>query len=415
MYALVDCDNFYASCERLFRPDLRKTPIAILSNNDGCIIARSKEVKELGIKMGAPYFKVREELRRHKVEVFSSNYELYADISARVMDTLRQFSPGIEVYSIDECFIDLSGFQRDLLEYGIEIKNTVGQWTRIPVGVGIAPTKTLAKVANKLAKSCQGVCVIRDSREINNALAHFPVGDVWGIGRNYEKFLAEQNILTAGDLIRQPDAWVRQHLTVVGLRIVYELRGISCIPLEEMPTPQKALAVTRSFGRIITEWPDMGEAIIHYITRAAEKLRAKELAAKRIQVFLHTSPHASTPFYSKSAQADLPHYSNATPDLIRHGKAMLQGIFRPGFRFVKCGVILTDLIPEAEAPIDLFQQEGKLKSANLMAAVDRINQVNGKHTIFFAGSGIEKGWGMQRSSVSPNYTTSWHDLPVVRV
>lgn len=416
MFALIDCNNFYASCERLFRPDLRNVAVAVLSNNDGCIIARSQEVKDLGIKMGEPYFKIRDVLKRHNVQVFSSNYELYADISARVMETLRQFSPDVEVYSIDECFLGLRGFaHKDLLEYGYEMKHIVHKWTGIPVGVGIAPTKTLAKVANKLAKQCQGVCLLDDAQRIETALSQFPVEDLWGIGRQYTKFLAGQGVYTAAQLRQQPDSWIRKHLTVGGLRTVYELRGISCIPLEDMPAPQKALAVTRSFARPITEWPEMNQAICHYITRAGEKLRAKGLAARHIQVFLHTSPHSTGPYYSKAAQRQMPQHTNYTPELVLHGRELLKGVFRTGFRFVKCGVILSDLIDQNVPCEDLFYAPDHAKRERLMNALDEVNRVNGKHTLFFAGAGIKPAWSMNRSILSPCYTTKWSDIPYANI
>jgi DNA polymerase V len=417
MFALVDCNNFYASCERLFRPELRNRPVAVLSNNDGCIIARSEEVKQLGIKMGAPYFKVKAELKRHNVTVFSSNYELYADVSARVMETLRQFSPDMEIYSIDECFLGLNGFEGvDLHAYGHQIRSTVLQWTRIPVGVGIGPTKTLAKVANKLSKQHEGVCILTDRQIIDTVLAQFPVEHIWGIGRRYARMLAGHGIHTAAKLCAKPDGWIRQHMTVIGLRTVQELRGVPCIELEEVAAPQKALAVTRSFSSPQTEWEPIREAIIHYVTRAGEKLRAKYLAAKHIQVFLHTSPHANAPYYSKTVQRSLSMHTSFTPELIAHGTAMLRPVYRPGLRYIKCGVILSDLVSQQSVTPDLFIDMAQItKRATLMQAVDAINLRYGKHTVAYAGSGVRKPWAMQRSCLSQNYTTRWEEMPVIRM
>lgn len=415
MFALVDCNNFYASCERLFRPDLRYTPVAVLSNNDGCIIARSQEVKDMGIPMGAPYFKIKDKLRQQGVKIFSSNYALYADVSSRVMETLEQFSPDQEVYSIDECFVGLHHLpQQDWLALGHEMRDTVIQWTRIPVGVGIGATKTLAKAANKLSKKHGGVCVMTEPSIILQRLSELPVGDVWGIGRQYAKMLAGHGINNAAQLRELPDAWVRQHLTIVGLRTVHELRGICCIPLEDMPPQQKGLACTRSFGSPITQWPDMAEAITHYITRAAEKLRARGLKARYMQVFLRTSPHAPD-YFIRTTSLELPNHTSYTPELIHYGKHGLERVFEQGRRYVKCGVMLTDLIRAEDTAPDLFQRVDDERRQRLMLAIDTINRRDGKHTIHYAGAGIKQGWGMARGNLSPNYTTSWKDIPVIHL
>lgn len=415
MFALVDCNNFYASCERVFRPDLQKTPIAVLSNNDGCIIARSAEVKAMGIPMGAPYFKCKQELAKAGVAIFSSNYELYGDMSHRVVETLRHFSPELEVYSIDECFLSLKGFENnDLLQYGHKMRQTVKQWTGIPVGVGIAPTKTLAKVANKMAKLSDGVCLIVDAAYSQQILQQFPVGDLWGVGRRYSKMLNEQGITMAAQLCAMPDKWISQKLTVQGLRMVYELRGISCIPLEEMPDDQKALAVTRSFSKRITEWHEMHEAIVHYITRAGEKLRRQGLTAGYMQVFLHTSRFSKDPYYGNAIGIKMPLHTDYTPELIALGAKLLRQIFREGFRYAKAGVVLSDLIRGAETQDDLLAPIKKTEQkTSLMLALDTINRRMGKHTVYYAGAGIHKSWSMNRKMVSPNYTTRWAEIRVI--
>lgn len=412
MFALVDCNNFYASCERVFRPDLQQRPIAVLSNNDGCIIARSNEVKALGVPMGAPLFKWKELLNQNGVMLFSSNYELYADMSYRVVEALRSIAPEVEVYSIDECFLGMQGFEhKDLLTYGTEIKNRVTQWTGIPVGVGIAPTKTLAKVANHQAKLTGGVCVIADAEYSQQILNQFPVDELWGVGRRYTKKLAQYGILTAGDLIAMPDKWIRQEMTVQGLRLVYELRGISCILLEELPEPQKALAVTRSFGKRLTEWSPIREAMVNYCTRAGEKLRSKKLKARHLQVFLHTSKFSNEPYYGNAVSVTLPWHTDYTPELIHYGTQLLKSIYRKGYRYSKCGVILTDLDGNAAQQHDLFSQKRDTdKQEALSTAIDRINLRMGKHTISFAAAGTTKSWTMKRGNVSPCYTTRWKEI-----
>lgn len=415
MFALVDCNNFYASCERLFRPDLRNKPVAVLSNNDGCIIARSQEVKDLGIRMGEPYFKNRDMLKKHNVTVFSSNYALYADISSRVMETLEQFSPEIEVYSIDECFVGLHHLPaQDWHALGHLMRDTVGKWTRIPVGVGIGATKTLAKAGNKLSKQHGGVCLMVEPADIAAKLARFPVGDVWGIGRRYAERLAGLGVHTAAQFRELPDAWLRQHMTVVGLRTAHELRGISCIPLEEVPPLQKGLACTRSFGTPIYQWPEMSETIAHYITRAAEKLRARGLKARYMQAFCKTSPFAPD-YYCRWTGLELPMHTDYTPALIHYGKHALQGIFQPGRKYIKSGVMFTDLVEADTVMPDLLLRGDHEKQARLMAAVDAINARDGKHTIQYAGAGIRQKWGMSRNELSPNYTTCLADVPVARV
>ena len=291
MFALVDCNNFYASCERVFQPKLETRPVVVLSNNDGCIIARSNEAKKLGIGMGVPFFEVRPIVECYGVAVRSSNYELYGDMSGRVMQTLMQITSDVEVYSIDEAFCDLSGFlHRDLEAYGWEIKDTVKRWTGLPVGVGIGRTKTLAKLANNAAKKADGVVVLESEAMTKAILAMTPVRDVWGIGRQYDKLLEKYGIRTAYEFSRARDSWIRRHMHVTGLRTAQELRGIPCIPLEEQPDPKQNIAMSRMFGRPITDLKDLEEAIATYATRAAEKLRREGLHANTMLVFFYTSP-----------------------------------------------------------------------------------------------------------------------------
>ena len=310
VFALVDCNNFYASCERVFNPTLKSRPVVVLSNNDGCVIARSNEAKALGFKMGDPYFKMRPLIERHNVAVFSSNYTLYGDMSRRVIESLEQFTPEVETYSIDEAFLNLAGFT-DLADRAEAIRRTVRRWTGIPVSVGIGPTKTLAKAANRLAKAspaANGVWIIDSEQRRLESLARLPIADVWGVGRQWSRFLIARDIITAGDFARQPDSWIRQTLHVVGLRTATELRGTPCIPLELQPPPRKGLVVSRSFGHRLTEFEPIKEALVAYVARAGEKLRRDRQATRHLEVFIQNSPHATHErYYARANGFQLPH------------------------------------------------------------------------------------------------------------
>lgn len=409
MFALVDCNNFYASCERVFNPNLRNKPIVILSNNDGCIIARSNEAKALGLKMGDPYFMVKDKLKQHGVAVFSSNYTLYGDMSARVMQTLEQFSPEIECYSIDEAFLNLQGFKQDLTTYAVEIRRIVKQWTGIPVSVGIAPTKTLAKIANYLAKKTpelNGVMELNNLAILEMALANTPVQDIWGIGRQSARFLLHSGIDTALKFRDCDNRWVRQHLHVVGLRTVEELRGISCIPLELVSPLKKGITTSRSFGKKVTDKEELKQALVTYTSRAAEKLRASHLQASNLYVFIRTNPFSKTDkWFSNAKCLTLPHPTNYTPELVQYAAKCLDAIYRPGFSYTKCGITFTDLVQEGAGNLDLFYAENSAKQQALMQALDKLNRNYGKDTVFLAGTGIKQRWRMLRSHQSPHYTT----------
>jgi DNA polymerase V len=333
MFALVDCNNFYASCERVFNPRLVGKPIIVLSNNDGCVIARSNESKALGIAMGEPYFKCKELIEKQGVIAFSSNYTLYGDMSARVMETLAQFAPEMEVYSIDEAFLNLDGMPGDLTDYCRKIRNTVRQWTGIPVGIGVAQTKTLAKIANRIAKKsakANGVLVLDKQKYIDKALSITEVGDIWGIGRQYARHLNAVGVFTALQLRDMPDTWVRQHLTIAGLRTVHELRGLSAIPLELAPAAKKGITVSRAFGHKLKEKDQIKQALITHVTRAGEKLRGQGLLAKHLMVFMHTSPFAQyKPQYGGAKDIALDHPTDYTPDLIHPPEP--QCLLRCGF------------------------------------------------------------------------------------
>ena len=416
--AIVDCNSFYASCERVFRPELADKPVVVLSNNDGCIVARSSEVKALGIPNGSPLFKVENIVRREKVHVFSSNYTLYGDLSRRVMEALALFSPDIEVYSIDEAFLNLRGFERrGLAEYGRVMRDTVERWTGIPVSVGIAETKTLAKIANRLSKrspKTRGVLDLTESVHRERALAITPVGGVWGVGRRYARFLERYGIRSALDFARAEDGWVRKHMTVVGLRTVRELRGIPSIEMDDAPPPKQQICVSRSFGRPVTECRDMEEAVASYVTRAAEKLRRQHSAAGSILVFMTTNRFRDDPQYVGSTIAGLPVQTDCTRELLGYALPAARRIFREGYRFKKAGVVLGDIRPADEAQADLFDTLDRGTSRRLMTALDTVNSRFGKGTVAFAAEGIEKPWRTKFEKRSPRYTTRWEDLPIVR-
>jgi DNA polymerase V len=396
MFALVDCNNFYASCERVFQPRLEGRPVIVLSNNDGCVIARSNEAKKLGIDMGVPYFRIRPVVERHQVAVRSSNYELYGDMSQRVMQTLMHMTSDVEVYSIDEAFCDLSGFRHlDLGQYAWDLKNTVKRWTGLPVGVGVGPTKTLAKLANNAAKKADGVVVL-DSDAITTALlAMTPVRDIWGIGRQHDKLLECYGIRTAYEFAHARDSWIRKHMHVTGLRTAQEPRGVPCIALEEQPTPKKNITVSRMFGSPITALADLEEAIATYAARAAEKLRRERLYANTMLVFFHTSPFKEG-FIGASCAFTLPRATHYTPDLIHYAIAAVRQEYRPGNAYIKAGLILSELTDPLGQQQTLFNPDTDDRKLAVMRALDTVNRQWGRNTLFYAGSGIDKPWRTRR-------------------
>lgn len=417
VFALVDCNNFYCSCERLFRPELHNQPIVVLSNNDGCVIARSNEAKALGLKMGDPHFKIKDLLTKHKVHVFSSNYTLYGDLSHRVMTILQQQEPEVEVYSIDEAFISLPYTPgKSHADYARYLKHKVKQCVGIPVAIGIGPTKTLAKVANRLAKKNaqhNGVFDITDHGQLDELLANYDVEDVWGIGRQSAHKLRMRGILTAKDLRDADDVWIRKQLTVTGLRTAMELRGISCMPLELAQPDKKSIISSKSFGRPVTTLADMKEAVATYLSTAAEKLRGQGSAAGAVQVFISTNTfNPNQPQHVQSMMASLPSPSAYTPTLLKAALQCLDGIYKPGYQYKKAGVMLTEIVSAGHQQINLF---GPVTTENpeLMQAVDRINQKWGRQTVQLAAAGLTKSWKMVQSHKSPAYTTNWSELPVV--
>ncbi len=417
-FALVDCNNFYVSCERLFKPSLIGKPVVVLSNNDGCVIARSQEVKDLGIKMGVPVFRIYELIKRHNIQVYSSNYTLYGDLSGRVMSTLAQFAADVEIYSIDEAFIDLSEFRyRDLTEYGNEIRDRVMQWVGIPVSVGIAPTKTLAKLANRIAKkSGSGVFDLSIYPSIDEILSQVNVGDVWGIGSKYDKWLRDRGITTALNLKYADESLIRAKMGIVGVKLQMELKGESCLAMELIDNPKQGTCVSRSFPQSINELSALKEAIAFFTHRAAEKLRRQKQAASVITIFARTSPFRDN-FYSNSATAELTLSSNYTLDLSRVASRLVESIYREGQNFKKAGVIMTGLVSESQIQGDLFDinfdinnDEAKMRSRNLTSVMDTINAMYGRDTLRFASTGVIQVWKTKSEQRSPQYTTCWGDL-----
>lgn len=421
VFALVDCNNFYASCERLFRPDLNGRPIVVLSNNDGCIVARSAEAKRLGIKMGVPYFEVERYLQQHNVAVFSSNYALYADMSARVMSILEEHAPRVEVYSIDEAFLDLTGVDSTMAleEFGLRTRQIIDQWTSLAVCVGIAPTKTLAKLANHGAKkwpATGGVVDLMSPERQRKLLNLVPAGEIWGVGRRLSKRLQADGIKTALDLARTDPKTIRSQYSVVLERVVRELNGESCLVLEDVTPTKQQIISSRSFGERITSFQAMREAICEYTARAAEKLRAEKQMAKRVSIFMRTNRfNPSEPQYTPSPGAELPIPTDDTRTLIEAAVRLLRHSWKDGYRYMKAGVMLTDFYDPGVYQPGLFDGDHeKPNSKALMSVLDTINQ-SGKGRVFIAGQGTRKDWGMKRQKLSPAYTTQWKDLPVAQV
>lgn len=419
MFALVDCNNFYASCERLFRPDLNHQPIIVLSNNDGCVVARSKEAKALGIKMAVPVFQIQDIILHHQVQVFSSNYALYADISQRVMQILEEQVPRIEIYSIDEAFLDMTGFQQHqaLFDRGRQIKQKIYQWVGIPVCVGIAPTKTLAKLANYAAKkypATQGVVDLSQTTRQQKLMARTPVAEVWGVGRRIAARLNQHQIYTALELSRQDHTWIRRHFSIVLARTIQELNGVPCFDLEESPSRKKQIVCSRSFGRKVTERTEIEQALCTYAARAAKKLRAQKQQAKTITLFIRTSAFQDQQHpYQRSLSKHFVIPTNDTRDMMAQIKQLIPRLWQPGYAYAKAGVMLSDFYDEGTYQLDLWTPENlRPQSKALMQVIDKINQTGLGH-IQFAAQGIERSWHMQRNKQSPAYTTRWSDLPRV--
>ncbi|EMG9279200.1 TPA: translesion error-prone DNA polymerase V subunit UmuC [Enterobacter cloacae] len=420
MFALVDVNSFYTSCETAFRPDLKGKPVVVVSNNDGCIISRSAEAKALGIGMAGPYFKLKDELRRQKVHVFSSNYALYADMSRRVMTILEEMAPRVEIYSIDEAFLDLTGVSQcmSLEAFGQAIRQRLYKETGLLVGVGIAPTKTLAKLANHAAKTWKktnGVVDLSNIDRQRKLLSLVPVSEVWGVGRRISKKLNLMGIETALHLAECSSWVIRKHFNVVLERTARELRGEPCLALEEFSPTKQQIICSRSFGSRITQYDDMHQAICAYAERAAEKLREEKQFCCYISVFIRTSPHAEDEvFYGNQASGKLTIPTNDTRDIIRVAIESLNRIWKEGHRYMKAGVMLSDFFSQGVAQLSLFDEHPpRPDSTALMQVIDRLNR-SGRGSVWFAGQGAVKSWAMKRDMLSPCYTTRYSDLPIVK-
>jgi DNA polymerase V len=418
VFGLIDCNNFYVSCERVFRPDLEGKPVIVLSNNDGNSISRSNEAKALGVKMGDPVFKIRDLIKRENITLFSSNYAYYGDVSHRVVQTLGSMVPTIETYSIDESFLNLGEFhEREVEGLARELRERVHRWVGIPTCVGIAPTKTLAKVANFIAKKrpqYRGVCDLRSSQVRAELLPTVPVDEVWGIGGASAAKLAKIGVHTAADLATLNPNDARALMTVTGGRTVYELRGTSCLPLELMEPTRKGIAVTRSFGAPVTSWEPMREAIASYATRAAEKMRRYKVAAENIFVFMHTSTFNHDPFYSNGASARFAETTNDTGEVIALAVRLGERLWRDGFRYSKCGVMITELRPETIRQPALWGEVDRDRREQAWKVMDKLNATLGRDTVRILGAGPkDAAWKLRAEHRSPRWTTRWSELPRV--
>ena len=431
VFALVDGNAFYVSCERVFNPQLRGRPVVVLSNNDGCVVARSDEAKALGIPMGTPYFKIRQPFEKGGGLALSSNYTLYADLSSRMMEVIGQYSDRQEVYSIDESFIEWSGCRHlDLDRVAAQLRRQVGRWTGIPVGVGIGRTKTLAKLANRLAKkhrdfSAGGICNLAacSACSTDNYLAQTPVGDVWGVGSRWSARLEGLGIRTALDLSQVDLSWVRKHFNGALEKSAWELRGVSCLPLEEAPPPKQQIISSRSFGKLVTDLPSLRQAVSSYTARAAEKLRRQHSETRSLTVFINTpSFQISEPQYHPSITMRMAKPSQDTRILTQSALRGLERIYKEGYRYQKAGVMLLELAPAGHGQTSLFDCDDDTTGwdrLRLMEVMDRINRAMGRETLWTAAQGLTRAeqagsWRMKRETLSPAYTTRWNQLPQVR-
>lgn len=423
MVALVDANNFYVSCETSFNPGLAGKPVVVLSNRDGCIVARSNAAKALGIKMGAPLFEIEALRQQHEIVLFSSNYTLYGDLSARLMSILNQFVEDLEVYSIDEAFLSVAGYEAFYKGYqalGNTIRQTALQWLRIPVSVGFAPTKTLAKVANYYAKrrpELNGVCILESPQDIQEALDTLPVEEIWGIGNRYARKLHREGIHTAAQLRTVNDSWINQVMTVNGLRIVHELRGTPCQLLENVPQPRKSMGSAPSFGQVCTDLETLADALTHHLSRLGEKLRRQNSLCGSLTVFIHTSRFRKTPAnglpvkpYYASRTVRLPHPTSDTLELNRYAQQLLTSIYATGYHYQKVGILLTELMSAAYRQKGIFVEGPNEQAIQLASLVDAINQRYGRDTIRLASQHQHPQWTMIQRYRSPRYTTRWDEI-----
>lgn len=415
MYALVDCNNFFASCERVFQPNLREVPILVLSNNDGCVVARSNEAKALGIPMGTPVFKVTRLIEQHGIAVFSSNYALYGDMSQRVMTILSQYVEDMEIYSVDESFLSLKGFDNyNLNEYGSKIVKAVTKGTGIPVSMGIAPTKTLAKVASKFAKKYKGykgVCIIDNEEKRIKALKQFSIGDVWGIGSRYRKKLEYHGIKTAYDFTQKSESWVRKQMTVVGVRTWKELRGIPAIELDHVAPDKQTICTSRSFGEMIEDFDTLMESVANFAASCARKLRAQRSCAGILQVFIYTNRfREDLPQYDNSLMITLPTPTNDVAELIHYARLALKNIYKTGYQYKKAGVIVMDFEPQDSVQQNLFDERDRIKHEKVLEVMDKVHKKYGTRILKVATQGAGGKWSLKSEYLSKKYTTNPDDF-----
>ena len=414
--ALIDCNSFYVSCERLFNPKINNKPVVVLSNNDGCVISRSTEAKKIGIKMGEPYFKVRELVAKNNVHIFSSNYALYGDISRRVMKTLKSFSENIEIYSIDEAFIDLSHIEEKEVEnYGKEIRERILKWTGIPSSVGISNTKTLSKIANHMAKKNKtGVTYLKEN--IDESLKNFKISDIWGVGKQLSKLYIKNGIDTAYKLKNISSSWVKKSTSVLGAKTVMELRGVTCINLETQETKRKSCCVSRSFGKKIESLNKLQESIVTHCLNAAEKIRNEEQVTKSLTVFIRTSPFDKyRKYYSNSITIDLPIATSNSLEIIKIAISGLKKIYKYGYFYQKAGIVLSKLTGSSENELNLLAPIMENKSKTLMKAIDFANAKYGRNAVSIAQAGINNSWKMRREHSSKIDTASFDSLPKISI
>jgi len=417
--ALVDCNSFYVSCERLFNPSIIKKPVIVLSSNDGCVISRSTEAKVLGIKMGEPYFKVEKIIKKNDVKVFSSNYSLYGDISRRVMKTLKQFSPQMEIYSIDEAFLNLSSIRdENLFEHGNKIRKTVLKWTGIPTSIGIATTKTLSKAANYIAKKEQsGIVNLINTKQIDQILKEIEINEVWGVGRQLTKFYIKNGIHTAYQLKNMHNNWIKKNTNVLGSRTAMELKGIPCVSLEEHQEKRKNCCVSRSFGRKVTKLEELSESVTTHCLNAAEKIRSDNQTTKRITVFIRTSPFQKDKnYYANSKDIDLPVRTNDSIELVKQALIALQYIYRKGYKYQKAGIIFSGLNEVDIYKKNLFSSiNNEEKRKKLMKAIDYTNIKYGRHALSIAQAGLRKKLNIKRQHSSKINTACFDFLPTIKI
>ncbi|MDI9863563.1 Y-family DNA polymerase [Flectobacillus sp. DC10W] len=418
MIALVDCNNFYVSCERLFAPELKNKPVVVLSNNDGCVIARSDEAKELGVKMGVSAFEVKDLVQSGKLQAFSSNYVLYGDLSNRVVQTLSQFSNEIEVYSIDESFLNLQGVS-DLENYAIQIRTKVRQCTGIPTCVGVASTKTLAKIASRYAKKNHketGVWILDTPEKIEQVLRATPIEDIWGVGRRYAKMLEAYNMYTAFDFTQTNEHWVRAKMSVVGQRMLYELRGIPCLSVDLVNEPKKNICTSRSFGTMLTQYGPLSEAVSNFAAACAFKLRKQKSVANYVHVFVTTNPFSKhEKQYFNSITITLPVADSDSRVIIKNALLGLSKIYRDGFKYKKAGVIVSGIVPEDEYQLALFSPNPNNNARKVMEVLDAINHSNGRNKLKLAAQGFDRTWKLKNERLSQRYTTRFDELLVINI